>query len=145
MRLLSLLSSFLSLANVDIGSLVSLRAKGLGYKLVALLFLLTAYVLVVGALAFYLAERMSPWAALGAIAPGFVGASGFVYWIGTRSARVEAERTRELAGARQQATLDALTSFAIGGSSTKTLIIAALAGVLAGGLLNSRGKSSSDD
>ncbi|MDP3459219.1 MAG: hypothetical protein Q8S09_08100 [Hyphomonas sp.] len=145
MRLVPFLSSLLSLAKLDIGSFISLQAKGLGYKLVAFLFLLTAYVLAVGALAVYLAGLLSPWAALGAIALGFAGAAALVYWIGTRSTRAEAERARELADARQKATLDALTGFAVGGSSTRTLIIAALAGVLAGGLLDSRGKSDPGD
>ncbi len=145
MRFLPLLSSLMSLANLDLGSAVSRHAKGFGYTLVAVLFLLTAYVLAVGALAFYLSLHMNTWAALGAIALGFVGAAGLVYGFGTLSARAAAERAREVAEARQKATFGTLAGLAVGGGSTKTLIIAALAGVLAGGLLDSKGKSGSDD
>ncbi len=144
MRFLPLLTALMSLASVDIGGAVSRHAKGLRYTLIAVLFLLTAYVLVVGALAVYLSQHMSAWAALGAIALGFVGVAGLVYWFGTLSARAEAERAREVASARQKATLGTLTGLAMGGGSAKTLIIAALAGVLAGGLLDSKGKSGDD-
>ncbi len=145
MRFLPLLSSLMSLASLDLGGAVSRQAKGLGYTLVAILFLLTAYVLAVGALAFYLSQHMSTWGALGAIALGFAGAAGLIFWYGTLSARAEAERAREVAAARQKATLGTLTGLAVGGGSTRTLIIAALAGVIAGGLLDPRGKSGSDD
>lgn len=117
----------------------------MGFTLVAALFLLTAYVLAIGALALFLSEHMSPWAALGAIALGFIGAAGLVYWFGTMSARAEEARAKELAQARKNATLGTLSGLAVGGGSTKTLIIAALAGVLAGGLLDSRGKSGDED
>jgi uncharacterized membrane protein YeaQ/YmgE (transglycosylase-associated protein family) len=145
MRFLPLLSSLMSLASLDLGSAVSRQAKGLGYTLVAILFLLTAYVLGVCALAFCLSRQLGTWGALGAIALGFVGAAGLVFWFGARSARAEAQRAREVASARQNATLGTLTGLAVGGGSTKTLIIAALAGVIAGGLLDPRGKSGSDN
>ena len=145
MRFLPLLSSLMSLASLDVGAAVSRQAKVLGYTLVAILFLLTAYVLGVCALAFYLSQQMSAWAALGAIALGFVGAAGLVFWFGTRLARAEAQRAREVASARQQATLGTLTGLAVAGGSTRMLIIAALAGALAGGLLGPRGKPGSDD
>jgi hypothetical protein len=145
MRFLPLLSSLMSLASLDLGGAVSRQAKGLGYTLVTILFLLTAYVLGVCALAFYLSRQMGTWGALGAIALGFVGAAGLVFWFGTRSARAEAQRAGEVASARQKATLGTLAGLALGGGSTKMLIIAALAGVLAGGLLDSRGKPGSDD
>jgi len=144
MRFLPLLSALMSLASVDVGGAVSRHVKGLRYTLIAVLFLLTAYVLAVAALAFYLAEHMSTWAALGAIALGFIGAAGLVYWFGSLSARAEAERAKEVASARQKATLGTLTGLAMGGGSAKTLIVAALAGVLAGGLLDSKGKSGDD-
>lgn len=143
MRLLPLLTSLLSVAGLDLGGAVSRRAKGLGYTLVAGLFLFTAYVLAVGALAFFLAERMSPWAALATVALGFIGMAAIIYLFGVRSAQAEEARAREVADARQKATLGTLTGLAMGGGSAKTLIIAALAGLLAGGLLD--GKSSKDD
>lgn len=143
MRLLPLLSSLLSVAGLDLGGAVSRRAKGLGYALVAGLFLFTAYVLAVGALAFFLAERMSPWAALATVALGFIGMAAIIYLFGVRSAQAEEARAREVADARQKATLGTLTGLAMGGGSAKTLIIAALAGLLAGGLLD--GKSGKDD
>lgn len=144
MRFLPLLSSLMSLANVDVGGAVSRRAKGLGYILIAIVFLLTAYVLAVGALAFFLAEHMSTWAALGIIALGFVGMAGIVFWFGSLSARAEEERAKEVAAARQEAALGTLTGLALGGGSTTTLIIAALAGVLAGGLLGPKGSDPKD-
>lgn len=143
MRLLPLLTSLLSVAGLDLGGAVSRRAKGLGYTLVAGLFLFTAYVLAVGALAFFLAERMSPWAALATVALGFIGMAAIIYLFGVRSAQAEEVRAREVADARQKATLGTLTGLAMGGGSAKTLIIAALAGLLAGGLLD--GKSGKDD
>ena len=143
--LLPLLSTLLSFTSFDVGGAVSRQAKGIGFTLVAALFLLTAYVLAIGALALFLSEHMSPWAALGAIALGFIGAAGLVYWFGTMSARAEEARAQELAQARKNATLGTLSGLAVGGGSTKTLIIAALAGVLAGGLLDSRGKSGDED
>ncbi|MEX1252587.1 MAG: hypothetical protein WEA77_15535 [Hyphomonas sp.] len=145
MRFLPLLSAFLSLANLDIGGAVSRRAKGVGYTLVAIVLLLTAYVLAVGSLALYLAQLMSAWAALGAVAIGCVVAAGIIYYFGTLSAKAEIERAKEVSGARQRATLGTLTGLAVGGGSTRTLIIAALAGLLAGGLLDSRGGSDKDD
>ncbi|WP_291201988.1 phage holin family protein [Hyphomonas sp.] len=143
MRLLPLLSSLLSVASLDVGGAVSRRAKGLGYALAAGLFLFTAYVLAVGALAFFLAERMSPWAALSAVALGFIGMAAIVYLLGVRSAQAAEARAKEVADARQKATLSTLSGLAMGGGSAKTLIIAALAGLLAGGLLD--GKSGKDD
>lgn len=143
MRLLPLLTSLLSVASFDLGGAVSRRAKGLGYTLVAGLFLFTAYVLAIGALAFFLAERMSPWAALATVALGFIAMAVIIYLFGVRSAQAEEARAKEVADARQKATLSTLTGLAMGGGTAKTLIIAALAGLLAGGLLD--GKSGKDD
>ena len=95
MRFLPLLSSLMSLANVDIGGAVSRRARGVGYTLTAIIFLLTAYVLAVGALAFFLAGHMSTWAALAIIALGFFGMAGIVFWFAGISARAEEERDSE--------------------------------------------------
>lgn len=145
MRLMPLLSALLSLTSLDVGGAVTRRAKGVGYTLVAIVFLMTAYILAVGALAFYLSEHMSPWAALGVISIGFVGVAGLVFWFGTLSAQAEEARAKEVADARQKATLGTLTGLAVGGGPTKTLVIAALAGLLAGGLLDARGKSASED
>lgn len=136
MRFLPILTALMSTATMDVGGAVSRKAKGLGYTLVAVLFLLTAYVLAVGSLAFYLSEHMSTWAALGAVALGFVGMAGLVYLFGVRAAKAEEERAKEVSDARQKATLGTLTGLAVGGGSAKTLVIAALAGLLAGGLLD---------
>lgn len=136
MRLLPILTALMSTATMDVGGAVSRRAKGLGYTLVAVLFLLTAYVLAIGSLAFYLSQHMSTWAALGVVALGFVGAAALVYFFGVRAAKAEAERAREVSEARQKATLGTLTGLAVGGGSAKTLLIAALAGLVAGGLLD---------
>jgi len=143
--LLPLLSTLLSFTNLDVGGAVSRRAKGIGFTLVAAFLLLTAYVLAVGALAVYLAEQMSLWAALGVIALGFLAAAGIVFWYGTMTARVEEERAREATAARQKAALGALTGILAGSVSTRTLIIAALAGLLAGGLLDTRSEPDTED
>lgn len=142
--MLSLLSSLLSLSNLDVGSAVSRRAKGFGYTLIAAVFLFTAYVAAVGALAFFLAEHMSTWAALAVVAAGFTAAAGFAFWFGAMSARAAEERAKEVAAARQKATLGTLTGLALGGGSTKTLVIAALAGLVAGGLLGAKDESGGD-
>jgi hypothetical protein len=143
MRILPILTALMSTATMDVGGAVSRKAKGLGYTLVAVLFLATAYILAVGSLAFFLSQHMSTWAALGAVALGFVGLAGLVYLFGMRAAKAEEERAKEVADARHKATLGTLTGLAVGGGSAKTLIIAALAGLLAGGLLD--GKSGKDD
>ena len=143
--LLPLLSTLLSFTNLDVGGAVSRRAKGIGFTLVAAFLLLTAYVLAVGTLAVYLAEQMSLWAALGVIALGFLAAAGIVFWYGTMTARVEEERAREASAARQKAALGALTGILAGSVSTRTLVIAALAGLLAGGLLDSRSEPDTED
>jgi len=136
--LLPLLSTLLSLMQVDMGRAVSRRAKGLGLMLIAALFLLTAYVLAVGALAVYLSERISPSAALGVIALGLLAAAGILFACAAIGARVEEERARETASARQQAALGALTDLLAGGVPARTMVIAALAGLIAGGLLDPR-------
>jgi hypothetical protein len=144
MRFLPLLSALMSLANVDIGGAVSRRARGVGYTVTAIIFLLTAYVLAVGALAFFLAGHMSTWAALAITALGFFGMAGIVFWFAGMSARAEDERARQVAAARQEAALGSLTGLALDGGSTKTLIIAALAGVLAGRLFGQKGSDPAD-
>ncbi len=113
--------------------------------LIAALFLLTAYVLAVGALAVYLSGRISPSAALGVIALGLLAAAGILFGCAAIGARVEQERVREAAAARQQAALGALTDLLAGGVSTRTMIIAALAGLAAAGLLDPRRKPQSRD
>ncbi|MGA1342558.1 MAG: hypothetical protein ACO33A_05845, partial [Hyphomonas sp.] len=115
--LLPLLSTLLSLMQFDMGRAVSRRARGVGLMLIAALFLLTAYVLAVGALAVYLSGRISPSAALGVIALGLLAAAGILFGCAAIGARVEQERVREAAAARQQAALGALTDLLAGGVS----------------------------
>lgn len=145
MRFLPLLSALLSLADLDPGEAVSRQAKGFGYTFLAVAFLLMACVLAVGALAFYLAQHMDTWVALGAIALGFLGAAGLVSWFATLTARAEAERAGQVAAARRKATLGALAGLAAGGGSSRILILAALAGLVAGGLLGSGAASEKND
>lgn len=127
------------------GRTVSRRAKGVGLMLIAALFLFTAYVLAVGALAVYLSERISPSAALGVIALGLLAVAGILFAYAAIGARVEEERAREAAAARQQAALSAATELLAGGVSAKTMIIAALAGLAAGGLLDPRRAPQGED
>jgi hypothetical protein len=133
----ALITALLSLAQVDVGGAVTRRAKSAGYIIAAAVFLLTAYAAAVGALALYLGQRMHPWAALAVVAAGFAAAAALTLWIGARNARAAEERARELAAARQEAALEALSGFAFSGSA-KTLVAAALAGLVAGGLLAPR-------
>lgn len=127
------------------GRTVSRRAKGVGLMLIAALFLFTAYVLAVGALAVCLSERISPSAALGVIALGLLAVAGILFAYAAIGARVEEERAREAAAARQQAALSAVTELLAGGVSAKTMIIAALAGLAAGGLLDPRRAPQGED
>lgn len=132
----SLLQTVLSLTGLDLGAAVTRRARGFGALMIAVLFVLTAYITGVVALALYLAERMSPWAALFVIAAGFAAAAGVTLGISAMMARESEREAEELAQARQQSALTALIGQASsGGGASKTLLLAALAGLVAGGVL----------
>jgi hypothetical protein len=87
---------------------------------------------------------MSTWAALAITALGFFGLAGIVFWFAGMSARAEEERARQVAAARQEAALGTLTGLVLDGGSTKTLIIAALAGVFAARLFGQKGSDPAD-
>ncbi|MEQ9507102.1 MAG: hypothetical protein RLO80_12625 [Hyphomonas sp.] len=138
--MLSLLSTLLSLTNVNVGAAVSRGASGFGYMFIAILLLLTAYLLGIGALAVFLAERLSLWAALAVIAGGLVIAAGLILWRASVKSKEAKEQLQASSSARKAAGLGALTALGAGASG-RSLILAALAGLLANELLSTRNKS----
>lgn len=138
--MLSLLSTLLSLSNVDVGAAVSRRASGFGYTFLAILLLLTAYLLGIAALAVFLAERLSLWAALAVIAGGLVVAAALVLWRASVKAQEAKQQLQASSSARKAAGLGALAALGTGASG-RSLILAALAGLLVNELLSSRSKS----
>lgn len=138
--MLSLLSTLLSLTSVDVGAAVSRRASGFGYTLIAGILLLTAYLLAIGALAVFLAERINLWAALAIIAAALAVAAGLILWRASVKSREAAEKLQASSSARKAAGLGALTALGAGASG-RALILAALAGLLANELLSTRNKS----
>ena len=138
--MLSLLSTLLSLSNVDVGAAVSRRASGFGYTFLAILLLLTAYLLGIAALAVFLAERLSLWAALAVIAGGLVVAAVLVLWRASVKSQEAKQQLQASSSARKAAGLGALAALGTGASG-RSLILAALAGLLVNELLSSRSKS----
>ena len=138
--MLSLLSTLLSLSNVDVGAAVSRRASGFGYTFLAILLLLTAYLLGIAALAVFLAERLSLWAALAVIAGGLVVAAALVLWRASVKSQEAKQQLQASSSARKAAGLGALAALGTGASG-RSLILAALAGLLVNELLSSRSKS----
>ncbi len=138
--MLSLLTTLLSLTSVDVGAAVSRRATGFGYMFVAFIFLLSAYVLGIGALAVFLAERLNAWAALAVIAAGLVVAAGLIIWRASAASRAAEQQAQASASARKAASLSALTAFGAGASG-RSLVLAAIAGLLASEMLSARNRS----
>ncbi|MBA3068141.1 MAG: hypothetical protein FP825_06660 [Hyphomonas sp.] len=137
----SIVSLLLSLSGTALGGAVSRGTKNLGYIIVASVFLATAYIAGVAALAMYLAEHMSLWAAFAALAGGFIVAAGAALLAGSWQSRAADRRAKELEATTQDATLKALTEFAAEGSA-HGLLAAAVAGLLAGGLLEAKRRRS---
>jgi hypothetical protein len=137
---LSLLSTLLSLTNIDVGAAVSRRASGFGYTFLAILLLLTAYFLGIAALALFLAEHISLWVALAVIAGSLVVAAGLILWRASVKSKEAKQQMQASSSARKAAGLGALTALGTGASG-RSLILAALAGLLVNELLASRNKS----
>lgn len=138
--MLSLLSSLLQ---NQVGDQVNRSLKGLVTLAFVAVFLLTAYVAAVAALALFLAEQMSPWAAAAAIALGFALLSGAILMF--MSVKSDAEERAEAAAAQarqdaQSQLLSALTGAE--GGSKQVMMIAAIAGLVLSSLL---GKDEDDD
>ena len=131
--MLSFLSSLLQ-SHVEVQ--VNRGIKGLGTIAVVGVLLLTAYVAAVAALALFLAEQMSPWAAAAFIALGFALMAGAILLV--MSMKNDADKRAEEAAAKarqdaQQQMLSALTGGE--GGSKQAMVIAAIAGLVLSSLL----------
>lgn len=138
--MLSLLSSLLQ---NQVGAQVNRSIKGLGTLAVVAVFLLTAYIAAVVALALFLAQQMSPWAATAFVALGFAVMGGALVLF--MSLKAEADERAEAAAAKarqdtQQQFLSALTGSEGGGK--QAMVIAAIAGLVLSSLL---GKGEDDE
>lgn len=141
--MLSLLSSLLQ-NQVEVQ--VTRGIRGLATVAVIGVMLLTAYVAAVAALALFLAEKMSPWAAAASIALGFAVMGGLILLFG--SLREDAEKRAEEAAAKarqdsQNQMLSALTGAEGGGK--QAMVIAAIAGLVLSSLLGKGDDEDSDD
>lgn len=141
--MLSLLSSLLQ-NQVEVQ--VNRGIRGLATAAVIGVMLLTAYVAAVVALALFLAEKMSPWAAAASIALGFALMGGLILLFG--SFREDAEKRAEEAAAKarqdsQNQMLSALTGAEGGGK--QAMVIAAIAGLVLSSLLGKGDDEDSDD
>lgn len=131
--MLSFLSSLLQ-SHVEVQ--VNRGIKGLGTIAVVGVLLLTAYVAAVAALALFLAEQMSPWAAAAFMALGFALMAGAILLV--MSMKNDADKRAEEAAAKarqdaQQQMLSALTGGE--GGSKQAMVIAAIAGLVLSSLL----------
>lgn len=126
--MLSFLSSMLQ---SQVEDKVNQGIRGLGTAALVGLLLLTAYVAAVAALALFLAERMSPWAAAAFMALGFALMAGAILLV--MSMKHDADKRAEEAAAKarqdaQQQMLSALTGGEGGGK--QAMVIAAIAGLV---------------
>ena len=140
--MLSFLSSLLQ-SHVEVQ--VNRGIKGLGTIAVVGVMLLTAYIAAVLALALFLAERMSPWAAAAFIALGFALMAGLILLF--VSLKNDADKRAEEAAARarqdtQAQMLSALTGGEGGGK--QAMVIAAIAGLILSSLLGKGGDEDDD-
>lgn len=132
----SLLSSLLQ---NKVEAQVNRGIKGLGAVAVVGLFLLTAYIAAVMALALFLAERMSAWEAAAFMALGFALMGGGVLVVLSMKSAAEdrAEEAAAAARARQEPQsnlLSALTGAEGGGK--QIVAITAIAGLILSSFLN---------
>lgn len=119
---------------------VSRHAATAGFVLIAAMFLFLSVVASVAALTVWLAEQVDLWAALAIVALGLLGVAGIILGIGAiraLSSEKEARQKSEDQQLSRDAMLGALSAFGGSGrgASGKTLLIAALVGLLAGSLL----------
>lgn len=129
--MLSFLSSVLQ---NQVEAKVNRGIKGLGAVALIGVFLLTAYVAAVAALALFLAERMSPWASAAFIALGFALMGGLILLFMSLKASADERAEAAEAAARQarqdpqSSMLSALTGAE--GSGKQVVAIAAIAGLI---------------
>lgn len=138
-----MLSFLSSLLQSQVEDKVNQGIRGLGTAALVGLLLLTAYVAAVVALALFLAERMSPWAAAAFMALGFALMAGTILLV--MSMKHDADKRAEEAAAKarqdaQQQMLSALTGGE--GSGKQAMVIAAIAGLVLSSLL---GKGEGDE
>ncbi len=132
-----LLSLLLSLSGNAAGAAVARKTRSAGYIILAGVLLFTAYLAGVAALAVYLAEHMSPWAALAVLAGSLVVAAGAVLLIGAWQSKAVSRPPAAASPDPVMAALDALSGFAADGSP-RSLLVAAVAGLVAGSLLDAK-------
>lgn len=138
-----MLSFLSSLLRGQVGEQVNRGIKGLGTLAVVGVMLLTAYIAAVAALALFLAERMSPWAAAAFIALGFSLMAGAILLVMSMKNNAENRAEEAAAKARQDAQQQMLSALMGGeGGGKQAMVIAAIAGIVLSSLL---GKGDGDD
>lgn len=131
--MLSLLSSLLQ---SQVEEKVSRGLKGLGSMAVIALFMLTAYVAAVAALALFLTEHTSPWMAAAFIALGFALMAGGVVLVHTLAGEAERRQAEAVAQARHEARQEMLAALTgASGGGRQAAVIAAIAGIVLSSLL----------
>lgn len=138
--MLSLLSSLLQ---GQVGEQVNRGIKGLGTIAVVGVLLLTAYGAAVAALALFLAERMSPWAAAAFIALGFALMAGLILLVMSMKNNADTRAEEAASKARADAQQQMLSALSGGqGGGKQAMVIAAIAGLVLSSLL---GKGDDDE
>lgn len=138
--MLSLLSSLLQ---GQVGEHVNRGIKGLGTIAVVGVLLLTAYGAAVAALALFLAERMSPWAAAAFIALGFALMAGLILLVMSMKNNADTRAEEAASKARADAQQQMLSALSGGqGGGKQAMVIAAIAGLVLSSLL---GKGDDDE
>lgn len=133
-----LLTLLLSLSSNAAGSAVARKTRSVGYIIAAGVLLFTAYLAGVAALAVYLAEHMSPWAALAVLAGSLVVAAGAALLFGAwRSNETSRQQPTATAQDPAMAALNVISGLAADGSP-RSLLVAAVAGLVAGSLLDAK-------
>ena len=131
--MLSFLSSILQ---NQVGQQVNRGIRGLGMIAIIAVFVLTAYGAGVTALALFLSQHMSGWAAAAYIALGFALMAGAVLMIMSLRHRAEDRAEEAAAKARQDAQQQMLSALTGGeGGGKQAMVLAAMAGLLLSSLL----------
>lgn len=147
-QILSFLTSFLQ---ADVEAAVSRKVQGFGLKAVAILCLLTAYIAGLAALGLYLAQEfMSPWAAAGSIALGFVVLGGGVWTFSVMQEQAAKREAEAIANAREEARMEILSAFGVNGSSNgpggkQVTLLLTLAGFLISAFLKKNQDNDDDE
>jgi MFS family permease len=139
-----IVSQLVSAFAPQVGDAVSRGARSVLLMLVAGVLLFAAFVMGLAALTTWLATQIDLWAALAIVALGLTGIGGITLgFAAMRSLSAEDRRKSEQAALKRDALLGTLSALGTGGrgSTPRTLIVAALVGLLAGSLLLSDRKT----